>query len=147
MLQEQIKKDLIEALKSKNSQKSSTLRMLQAAIKNKEIDLNRAEMTDEIILEVIGKEAKRRKEAISEFEKGGRPELAESEKKELEILSAYLPEQSSDEEIENIVKKIIGDTGASGKDDFGKVMGAAAKELKGKADGSRIRVVVEKLLK
>lgn len=145
-LQDTIKKDLIEALKNKDSEKCSVLRMLQAAIKNKEIDLNRVEMTDEIILDVIAKEAKRRKESIFEYEKGGRPELAENEKKEFEILARYLPEQASDDEIASVVKKVIENLGAQDKDDFGKVMGAAAKEMKGKADGNRVREIVEKLL-
>lgn len=144
-LQEKIKSDLLDAARAKDSEKVSVLRMLQAAIKNKQIDLRGAEMTDEIILDVIAKQAKQRKESINEFEKGGRPELAEGEKKELAILESYLPEQVSDEEIEYAVKEIIGEIGAS-KGDFGKVMGAAAKKLKGKADGNRVRVIVERLL-
>jgi len=140
-----IKQDLIDAMKSKDTGKSSTLRMLQAAIKNKEIDMNRQEMSDEIILEVIAKQAKQRKEAIAEYEKGGRLELAEKEKQELAILERYLPEQISDEEITSVVKTIIDDTKAE-KSDFGKVMGIAAKQLKGKADGGRIRGIVEGLL-
>jgi len=141
----EIKQDLIEAMKSKDSEKSSTLRMLQAAIKNKEIDMNRQEMSDEIILEVITKQAKQRREAIAEYEKGGRAELAEKEKQELSVLEKYLPAQISDEEITIAVKAVIDEMSAQ-KSDFGKVMGTVAKQLKGKADGGRIREIVENLL-
>ncbi|TRZ77828.1 GatB/YqeY domain-containing protein [bacterium] len=142
---EQIKQDLISAMKSKDTEKVATLRMLQAAIKNKEIDMNRQEMSEEVILEVISKQAKQRKEAIAEYEKGGRTELAEKEKQELDILEKYLPAQISDDEIITVVKTIIADLHAE-KSDFGKVMGMAAKQLKGKADGGRIRGIVEGLL-
>ena len=140
-----IKQDLMEAMRNKDSEKSSTLRMLQAAIKNKEIDMNRQEMSDEIVLEVITKQAKQRREAISEYEKGGRAELAEKEKQELNVLEKYLPAQISDEEISTAVKAVINEMSAQ-KSDFGKVMGIVAKQLKGKADGGRIRSVVESLL-
>ncbi len=142
---ETIKRDLIEAMKNKNTEKSSTLRMLQAAIKNKEIDMKRQEMSDDIILEVIAKQAKQRKEAIAEYEKGGRKDLAKKEEKELNVLEKYLPEQISDEEITSVVKTIVEEMSAQ-KGDFGKVMGIAAKQLKGKADGNRIRKIVEGLL-
>ncbi len=140
-----IKQDLIGAMKSKDTEKVATLRMLQSAIKNKEIDMNRQEMSDEVIIEVIAKQAKQRKEAINEYEKGGRAELAEKEKGELVVLEKYLPAQISDEEITTVVKTVIEEMSAE-KGDFGKVMGTVAKQLKGKADGGRIREIVESLL-
>ncbi|MFH1175401.1 MAG: GatB/YqeY domain-containing protein [bacterium] len=145
-IQEQIKKDVLEAFKNKDSEKSSTLRMLQAALKNKEIEVGKDKMTDEISLEIIAREARRRKEAIESFEKGNRPDLAEKEKREAEILAVYLPRQISDEEIELAVKEVISQTGISDKKDIGKAMGEAMKKLKGKADGTRIRQIVEKNL-
>lgn len=145
-LQGRIKEDLMGALKSKNPEKSSVLRMLQAAIKNREIELNRAEMSDEYMLEVIAKEAKRRREAAVEYRKGGRQDLAEKEEREFGILSGYLPEQISDEELEKTVREEIALLNA-GKDDFGKIMGSLSKKLKGKAEGGRIRAFVEKELK
>lgn len=145
-LEEKIKSSLLEAAKSKDSLKVSVLRMLQSAIKNKAIDMRGKEMTDEIVLEVIAKQAKQRKEAIEEYTKGGRPELADAEKKELGILEDYLPKQLSDEEIDKEARSVIDELGAK-KEDFGKVMGIIAGKLKGKADGTRIRSLVEKLLK
>jgi len=145
-LQEKIKKDLLEAAKNKDSEKVSVLRMLQSSIKNKEIDLMGEEMTDEIVLDVIAKQAKQRKESIAGFEKGGRLDLAEGEKKELAILEVYLPEQASDKEIEDVVKDIIDEMGGASKEDFGKVMGASVKKLKGKAEGNRIKTIVERML-
>lgn len=144
-LLEQIKKDLIEATKNKETEKVSVLRLLLSAIKNREIDLRGADLSDEIILEVLAKQAKQRKDSVAEFEKGRRPELAQAEKNELDIIERYLPEQISDEEIENVVKKTIDELEAV-KSDFGKVMGSAVGKMKGRAEGSRIKAAVEKLL-
>jgi len=145
-LKDQIKKDLIDALRNKDSEKSSVLRMLQSAIRNKEIDLRIDQISDEDALKVVAKEAKKRKESIESFAKGGRADLAEKEKKEFKLLEKYLPQQISDEEIEKYVTDVISQMSAT-KSDFGKVMGAAVKKIEGKADGTRIRSIVEKLLK
>lgn len=104
------------------------------------------ELTEEGILEVISREIKRRKESIEAFEKGNRLDLADKEKKELEILSAYLPEQLSEEKIREIIKTKIVELGASGPQDFGKVMGLVSKETKGKADGAKVAVLVKEEL-
>lgn len=145
MLKQQIKQDLIEAMKSKDKIKVSTLRLLNSSIKNVEID-RREELTEEEIGQIVSKEIKKRKEAIEEYKKGNRPELAEKEEKEAQILSKYMPEQMSEEEITKIVKKAIEDTGAESPKDMGKVMGKVMPQLKGKADGSLVNEVVTKLL-
>lgn len=144
-LQETIKADLIEAMKSKDAKKVSVLRMLQSAIKNKLIDLRKQEIADEIVIEVIIKQAKQRKEAIKEYNMGGRADLAAAEQEELKILEGYLPRQLSEEEIEKEVASVISAMSAQ-QGDFGKVMGIAAKNMKGSADGDRIKAVVERML-
>lgn len=143
------KSDLQTALKnsmlSKDEVKTSVLRMLLSALNYYEIQKGGAgyEATTEDILAVAQKEAKQRRDSIAEFEKAGRQELVDKETRELEILQSYLPEQMSEEEIKNIVEQTIGETGAAGMQDMGKVMGALAEKLKGKADmgfvGSLVR--------
>jgi len=150
MLLEKIEKDFHEALHDKQAERLGVLRLLKAALKNKEIDLRpkKEELTDEIIISIIQSEAKKRKEAIELYTKGGRIDLADKEKKELEILSGYLPEQLSDEKIREIVDKVIADIGATGPQDFGKVMGQVMKEVKGMTDGNKVgQIVREKLSK
>lgn len=148
MLLEKIESDFKQALSQKDEIKVSTLRMLRSALKNMEIELRpkKKELTDEVVLEVISREVKRRKESIEAFEKGNRLDLAEKEKKELEILSSYLPEQLSDDKIKEIVQVKIAEVGASGPQDFGKVMGLVAKETKGKAEGSKVAGIVKEEL-
>jgi uncharacterized protein YqeY len=148
MLLEKINQDFKKALSEKDEVKVSTLRMLKTAIHNLEIELRpkKKELTDELILEVISREIKRRKEAIEAYEKGNRLDLAEKEKKELEILSLYLPEQLSDDKIREIVRAKIAELGASSPQDFGKVMGVVTKETKGKAEGSKVAAIVKEEL-
>ncbi len=148
-LQDQIKKDLITSLKAKEENRVSVLRMLQSAIKNKEIELKKREgLSDEEIGQVVASEAKKRNDSIESFKSGGRDELAAKEEKELEILKNYMPEQMSEEEVGKIVGKVIADTRAASAADFGKVMGKVMAELKGKADGNLVsKLVKEKLSK
>jgi uncharacterized protein YqeY len=148
MLLEKINQDFKKALAEKDEVKVSTLRMLKTAIHNLEIELRpkKKELTDELILEVISREIKRRKEAIEAYEKGNRLDLAKKEKKELEILSLYLPEQLSDDKIREIVRAKIAELGASSLQDFGKVMGVVTKETKGKAEGSKVAAIVKEEL-
>lgn len=148
-LQDQIKKDLITSLKEKNEAKVSVLRMLQAAIKNKEIEIKKREgLSDEEIQQVVVSEVKKRNDSIESYKAGGRDELVEKEKKEIEVLKNYMPEQVSEEEITKIVEKAISDIGASSPQDMGKVMGKAMEVLKGKADGNVVsKIVKEKLSK
>jgi len=106
----------------------------------------KTELSNEEVLEVIAKEAKKRREAAEIFVSGGRNDLAEKERKELSIVEIYLPAQASDEEIERIVKKAIGIVNPTSQKDFGKVMAEAMKDLKGKADGTRIGNCIKQLL-
>lgn len=151
-LQEQIQQDIKEALKAGDSLRRSVLGMLNAAIKNKEIE-NRGkgkseELSDEDIIAIIGTEVKKRKEASEQFKNGGREDLAQKELDEASILGKYLPEQLSEEEVTAEVSKIIEEVGAQGIQDLGKVMGPVMQKLKGKADGSLVnRIVKEQLSK
>ena len=145
MLSENIENDLIEAMKSKDENTLLVLRGLKSAIKNKEIE-KKAELEDADIVGVIQSQIKSRRDAIDMYEKGGRAELAEKEKKEIEILNKYLPEQMSEEDIRREVKSAITETSASDIKDMGKAMGIVMGKLKGKADGSMISKIVKEEL-
>ena len=146
MLHEQINNDLINALKSGKKERAGTLRFLISAIKNFQIEKraqDQKHMPDVDVISVLKRQAKQRKDSISEYEKGGRADLVDKEKKELEILESYLPAELSDSQIKEIVEKKIGEMGISGKADFGKLMGAVMKEVSGNADGDKVKKIVE----
>lgn len=169
-LQEKINSDFKKALIGKDELIVSVLRMLNSAIHNKEIEKRtklsktsafakvsadkeklgkleqESKLTEEEVLEVVVSETKKRKEAIIEFEKGGRKDLVDKETKELEILKKYLPEQISEEEIKEEVKKVIAEVGAASPKDTGKVMTAIMPKLKGKAEGGVVSKIVNELL-
>jgi len=152
-LKEKIQSELNSALKANNSLAVSVFRQLLAAFlkKKKEKRFKSKEekealLTDEEALEVIASEAKKRKESIVEFEKGSRQDLADKEKEELAILSVYLPEQMTEEEVRKLVKEAIEKTGASEIKDMGKVMQELMPQIKGKADGSLVGQIVKELL-
>ena len=145
-LHEKIEQDLVAAMKGKEVIKLSVLRMLKAAMNNSAIEKKKDKLADPETLEVIQKQVKQRKESIESFEKGGRPELANNEKKELEVLSAYMPAQLSDAELLKIAQDVIARTGAKTKAETGKVMKDLMPLIKGKADGSRAQEVLAKLL-
>jgi uncharacterized protein len=144
-LKEKLNSEFKEAFKSKNILKTDVLRLLNSAIKNREIELRAKgedkELTDEQIMELITKESKKRKDAIIMFEKGGRIELKEKEEQELEIIQGYLPKQLSKKETEKSIDDIL-----KGKDisDFGSVMGMVMGVLKGKADAKVISEIIRK---
>lgn len=148
MLYEKITKDYLKAVKDKNSFRSEVLSSLRSAIKYREIDMREKgkELTDEDIIDVINKEIKKRREAIELYKKGERFDLSEKEEREIKILEEYLPEQISYDELKEILKRIIEEVEAKDVKDLGKVMKSAMQELRGKADGERIRKVVEELL-
>lgn len=139
-MQERIVKDLENAFKSKESIIVGTLRLLVAALHNKEIEKRTkgidAHLTDDEALEVVAKEVKKRKEAMNLYMQGGRKDLADKEKDESSILEAYLPPQMSDEEMQKVVRGVVIRMGA--EKNFGKLMGEAMKELKGKADAVKV---------
>ena len=144
-LKEQIQNDLKNAMKAKDVFTRDTLRFLISAIKQVEVD-SRKELSDEDIIKIIQKSVKQREEAASQYKEGGREDLYEKEIKEANILKSYLPKQLDDAELEEEVKKIIEEVGATSMKDMGKVMGTATKKLAGRADGKRINQMVKKIL-
>jgi uncharacterized protein YqeY len=146
MIYEKINSELKEALKAKDEKKSGILRMIISALKNKEIEKKGAGkdpvLAEEEVLDLIKKEAKKRKEAIVLYEQGGRPELAATEKAELEIIQTYLPAEMSREEIEKIVLEIKN----SGVSEFNVLIKEAMARLKGQADGKLVSEIVKSVL-
>ncbi len=143
-LKEKIISELKESLKSGDLLRRDTLRLLFGAIKNVEIEKKKKEegLDDQEVLEVIKKAIKQRKDSIEQYKKGGRNDLADKEKKELEILSAYLPAQMDEEKVREEIRKIISDLGASSQKEFGKVMGMAMKKLSGQTEGDLVKKIV-----
>lgn len=137
--------DLQAAAKAANKSRLSTLRMAKSAIKYAEIDKGKA-LDDAGVIEVLSREAKKRRESIAEFEKAKRADMVASEQAELSILMEYLPQQMSRAEIEDIARRVIQETGAQGPRDKGKVMSKLMPQLKGKAEGRTIDEVVIRLL-
>jgi len=137
--------DLKDAMRSKDERKKDTITMLRAAILQIEKDDQRLLDDDEIKV-VVSKEVKKRKDSISDFEKGGRMDIVESINKEIEILSKYLPEQLSEEQIRDLVKESIRSTGASTPKDMGKVMQDLRPKTNGKADGKLVSEIVKEML-
>lgn len=144
-LTEKIRADLTESMKARDAERTSTLRMLQSALKNEQINLKR-ELTDPEALSVIQKGVKQRQDSIEQYEKANRPELAAKEKSEMDLLRSYLPAELSDEELEAGLQEIVTSTGATSKKDLGKVMKEATAKFKGRADGKRIQEIVGRLL-
>jgi uncharacterized protein YqeY len=149
-LKEKINKDLIRAMKEKEELKVGTLRLFSAAVHNREIEKKgksgSSELTDEEVLEVLRREVKKRKEAGEIYLKGGRPELAEKEEKELRILESYLPVQLDPEAVRKIVEEAFEVVKPQGPKDFGKVMGEAMKKLKGVADSALVSGFIKEKL-
>ncbi|MBI3091940.1 MAG: GatB/YqeY domain-containing protein [Candidatus Tectomicrobia bacterium] len=144
-LKERLRTDLTTSLKAADKVKLSVVRLLQAAIKNREIELRR-ELTDEEVLAVITSSIKQRRESIKYFEEGGRADLVEKETQELGILSAYLPPQLGEEEVRPYIQAAIAETGASGPKDLGKVMKQVMARLKGQAAGEMVSRLAREML-
>jgi uncharacterized protein YqeY len=144
-LKQMLLSDLKGAMKSKDSLKVDTLRLIVSEIKNREIDL-REELGDEAITSILTTQIKKRKEAAQMFDKGGRTDLKEKEEKEMAIIQVYLPEQVGEEELKQRIQAVIAETGAQGPRDMGKVMKVVVPEFKGKAEGNQIRNIVTELL-
>ncbi len=143
-LQNQIEKDLKEAMLQKKEINVSVLRMIKSAVHNQMIADKKKELPDEEIMAVIANQAKRRKESIEAFSKGGRSELVLKEQRELAIIEQYLPKQMSEEEIKKVVQEVISKIGDN--PNFGTVMGQCMGRLKGQADGKLVTQVVKELL-
>jgi uncharacterized protein YqeY len=144
-LKEKLLSDMKGAMKSKDSIRLNTIRIVKSEIKNQEINLRR-ELEDEDIVALISSQIKKRREAAALYEKGDRAELMQQELDEISVLEDYLPEQVSHEEIQKRVEEIIKDLGAQGLKDMGKVMKVIVPEFKGKADNSLIKDMVTKIL-
>jgi len=148
MLKQQIQNELKQAMLSRDVLRTSVLRLLLSAITYYEIQKGGAgyEATDEDFLSVIQKEVRQRRDSVEQFKKGGRQDLVDKETKELELLQTYLPKQISEEEVNNLVKEAIKQTGATGVKDMGKVMSALMPKIKGKADGGIVSKIVKETL-
>jgi len=144
-LTEQIRADLTESMKARTAERTSTLRMLQAALKNEQIHLGH-ELSDEEALSIIRKSVKQRLDSIEQYTKGNRPELAAKEAAEIEVLKTYMPPELSDADLESGLRDIIKSTGAQSKKDLGKVMKEATAKYKGRAEGKKIQEIVSRLL-
>lgn len=141
----QIDQDIIKALKGKEKEKLTVLRGLKSDLKYKIIDKG-DELTEEEALAVLNSAAKKRKDSIEQFEKGGRDDLVQSEKFGLEIIMGYLPEQISEEELTAIIRTAIEETGADSLQKIGLIMKAVMPKVKGRADGKQINQIAVKLL-
>lgn len=144
-LVETLDKEIIEAMKAKDSIRLATLRGVKGAMKLQSID-HKKEINDELLIDVVSKEIKTRNESIKEFEKGGRQDLIDKTEEEIKILSKYLPEQLSEEEIVNIINQVFEEVNPSGIKDMGKVMGIVTPKVKGKADMSVVSALIRNKL-
>ncbi len=144
-LREQIDADIKGALKSGAKDKVSALRMLSAALKNKQIDKRRP-LTDDEVVETVRSLIKQRKDSIEQFSKGGRQDLVDKETAEVVVLEVYLPKQMSQEELESMVRDVVAQTGAQGARDMGKVMKALVPLLGGRADNKLVSELVKRAL-
>jgi len=133
-------------MKGGDQLKTGTLRMLLASLINKEKDNSQKELSQEEFYQIVATEVKKRREAAEAFEKGGKEDMAEQEKKEMKILQAYLPEQLSQEEIRKFVQEAIAKTGAQNPQDMGKIMAELMPKVKGKADGALVSQIVKEQL-
>ena len=144
-LKERITDDMKTAMRAKDSERLGTIRLLQSAMKQKEVD-ERIELDDTAIVAIVDKMIKQRKDSIAAFEQAARQDLVDKEKAELAVLSAYLPERLSAQELSDAVQAIVNELGASGPGDMGKVMGAVKTRLAGKADMGAVSATVKAAL-
>jgi uncharacterized protein YqeY len=146
-LKETLKSDLTEAIRSSNKVVSGTIRMVLTAITNEEVSGKEARvLSDEEIITVLSREAKKRREAAEEFAKAGRTDRAAEEKAEGEVIAKYLPAQLSEDDIKKLIADAVTSTGAAGPADMGKVMGAIKPKIAGKADGALVSSLVKAAL-
>lgn len=144
-LAEKIRNDLTEAMKAREAERVSTLRMIQAAVKNEQIEKG-GELGDADVQAVLRRAVKQRQDSAEQYDKGGRAELADKERREIELLQHYLPQAMSDEELEAKVREIIAETGAASRKDSGKVMKEMMARYRDTADGRKVQEVVGRLL-
>jgi uncharacterized protein YqeY len=145
-LKETLQTDMITAMKAQERMKTDALKMIKAEIMKYETSGQDMVATDEVVMQILGRAIKQRKEAAEGFLKGGNQEMADKEMQEAAIYQAYLPEQMGEEEVKKIVKETIAEVGAAGPGDIGKVMAAIMPKVKGKADGALINKSVKEAL-
>lgn len=143
---EKVERDFVAAMKARDADKVSTLRMAKAAFSNYKIEKRKDTLDDSEAIELLQRQVKQRRESFESFEKAGRKDLAEKEKKELSILQEYLPAQLNEAEIKVFVQKAVAASGAKTKADMGKVMKELMPMVKGKADGKKVNEIVLSLL-
>ncbi|MET0072144.1 MAG: GatB/YqeY domain-containing protein [Candidatus Thiodiazotropha sp.] len=145
MLKAQILDDVKQAMKAKEKERLGTLRLITAAIKQREVD-ERVELDDTQVLAILEKMIKQRRDSIKQYEDAGRQELADQEKSEIAIIEAYMPAGLSEEEIAALIEGAIAETGASGMKDMGKVMGLLKPKMQGRADMGKVSALVKQKL-
>ncbi|MBC2577270.1 GatB/YqeY domain-containing protein [Peptostreptococcus russellii] len=144
-LKEKLQEDLKSSMKNKDTVRKSVITLIRAAIKQYEVD-NRQELGDEGVIDIISKQLKQRKDSLVEFEKAGREDLIEETKSEIQVLEEYLPQQLSEDELEQIVIQTIAEVGATSMKDMGKIMSTIKPKTAGRADGRKINELVKKNL-
>lgn len=144
-LQERIESAMRDAMRARDQRRTLTLRMAMAAIQNRRIELRR-DLSDDDVAELLNKQAKQRRESLQIFRDAGRESMAANEEAELAIITEFLPQQLGADELEQLVRDAIAETGASGPADMGKVMGRVAPATKGRADGRALSELVRRLL-
>ena len=142
---EKLQKDMIEAMKNHEKERLTVIRMVKAAMAQERID-HKKEENDELLIDVVNKQIKMRKDSITEFEKGGRQDLIEKTQAEIDVLMNYLPEQLSHEEVLKIIDEIFNEVNPTGPKDMGKVMGPAQAKLKGRADMKEVSSIIREKL-
>ncbi|WP_102263638.1 GatB/YqeY domain-containing protein [Mesobacillus jeotgali] len=145
-LLERLNNDMKQAMKNKEKDRLTTIRMVKASLQNEAIKFGKQELSDEEELTVLSREVKQRKDSLQEFEKAGRQDLVEKIQTELKHVEVYMPQQLSEEEVTAIVKEAIAETGAASKADMGRVMAVLMPKVKGKADGSLVNKLVQQHL-
>ncbi len=145
-LLERLNTDMKQAMRNKEKDKLSVIRMVKSSLQNEAIKLGVKELSEEEELTILSREVKQRKDSLHEFDKAGREDLVDKLRTELDIVTLYMPQQLSEEELSEIVKQTISEVGAKSKADMGKVMAAIMPKVKGKADGSLVNKFVQQHL-
>ncbi|AMX82852.1 hypothetical protein GS3922_03675 [Geobacillus subterraneus] len=145
-LLDRLNDDMKQAMKNKEKEKLSVLRMLKAALQNEAIKLGKSPLSEDEELTVLSRELKQRKDSLQEFENAGRSDLVEKTKTEINIVQSYMPQPLTEDELRELIQQTIKEVGASSKADMGKVMGAIMPKVKGKADGSLVNKLVQQQL-
>lgn len=144
-LKQKLQEDLKSSMKNKDTVRKSVVTLIRASIKQYEVD-NRVELDDDAIIDIVAKQMKQRRDSLVEFKKAEREDLVEETEAEIEVLKEYLPQQLSEEEIEDIVKTTISEVGATSMKDMGKIMSVIQPKIKGRADGKLVNELVKKNL-